>query len=130
MRIRAAATILILGRRVHAALRQFDVSNVSNVSRLYLLSGQPLTVIMEISMRDEKSDQMPTKATARRQQRGSRAASNSHPSVEVVARVGTPGQKNWGLLLKFTDHAGHQQSVRLPASRIRNRGRLLEFLDD
>jgi putative DNA primase/helicase len=88
---------------------------------------------MEISMRNEKSDQTPTKATTRQQQRrsrGSRAASNSHHVVEVVAWVGTPGQKNWGLLLKFKDRAGHRQTVRLPASKIRNQARLLEFLDD
>src|SRR6266446_6755298 len=88
---------------------------------------------MEISMRDEKSDQTPTKAATRQQRRRSRdlrAVSNSHHIVEVVAWVGTPGQKNWGLLLKFVDRAGHQQTVRLPASKIRNKARLLEFLDE
>ena len=84
-------------------------------------------------MRDGKTNNVSANVTARRPQcssREARAASNSDRLVEVDAWAGTPGYQNWGLLLKFIDRAGNRQIVRLPGSKIRNRARLLDFLDE
>jgi putative DNA primase/helicase len=83
-------------------------------------------------MRDEKPDKTPAKPAGGRQQQrsdNSSAADSVGPPPEVYARAGTPGRDNWCLLLKYIDFFGHQQMPRLPVTEIRDRYRILNFLD-